>query len=212
MGNQNQSFWSSLPGILTGIATVITAITGLYIAIAGNSVEKDSVAVVETNQQEAHKPSTEQPSVESAQTEITIPAGIVSVTQPKVTGPKVINPKATTLKEATPKEIVPKTIQPEITLPKTVLSQSATLVDCEYFPSVNSIRSLMSWSNHYQQQIVDANGVTARALSSCKKTISYRAQAYCQTPQDREVKQALFETLSLCEAAGIDWTSAVKQD
>ena len=31
--NQKKSFWTSLPGILTGVAAIITAITGLYVAV-----------------------------------------------------------------------------------------------------------------------------------------------------------------------------------
>lgn len=36
MADKAKGFWSSIPGILTGIAAVITATTGLYIAINGN--------------------------------------------------------------------------------------------------------------------------------------------------------------------------------
>lgn len=32
MPNKQKSFWASLPGILTGVAAIITAITGLYLA------------------------------------------------------------------------------------------------------------------------------------------------------------------------------------
>ena len=40
MANQSTGFWSSLQGILTGLAAVITALTGLYLAV------KDDVANV----------------------------------------------------------------------------------------------------------------------------------------------------------------------
>jgi hypothetical protein len=33
------SFWTSLPGILTGLASIITAITGLYIALSENGMQ-----------------------------------------------------------------------------------------------------------------------------------------------------------------------------
>lgn len=36
---EKSGFWSSIPGILTGIAAVITALTGLY-AVIGNSSDK----------------------------------------------------------------------------------------------------------------------------------------------------------------------------
>lgn len=45
--NRKKSFWSTLPGILTGLAAVITAITGLYLAFR-DSPQKDSLAVLES--------------------------------------------------------------------------------------------------------------------------------------------------------------------
>lgn len=35
MAEEQKGFWTSMPGILTGLATVLTAITGLYLAISG---------------------------------------------------------------------------------------------------------------------------------------------------------------------------------
>jgi len=36
MPENNKSFWTTLPGILTGIAAILTAITGLYLALNRN--------------------------------------------------------------------------------------------------------------------------------------------------------------------------------
>lgn len=36
MAEDQKGFWTSMPGILTGLATVLTAITGLYLAISGD--------------------------------------------------------------------------------------------------------------------------------------------------------------------------------
>ncbi len=36
MAAEQKAFWTSMPGILTGLATVVTAITGLYLAISGD--------------------------------------------------------------------------------------------------------------------------------------------------------------------------------
>ena len=36
MADENKNFWMSLPGILTGIAAVLTALTGLFLALSGN--------------------------------------------------------------------------------------------------------------------------------------------------------------------------------
>ena len=37
MSEEQKAFWSSLPGIFTGLATVVTAVTGLYIAVGKQS-------------------------------------------------------------------------------------------------------------------------------------------------------------------------------
>ena len=39
MSDQQQGFWSSIPGILTGLAAVITAVAGLIIAVNGDDPE-----------------------------------------------------------------------------------------------------------------------------------------------------------------------------
>ncbi|GBD97580.1 MAG TPA: hypothetical protein ENG83_03080 [Nitrospirae bacterium] len=39
MAEKRQSFWSSVPGILTGIAAIITALTGFYIAAGSRTVD-----------------------------------------------------------------------------------------------------------------------------------------------------------------------------
>ena len=36
MAEEQQGFWTSMPGILTGLATFMTAITGLYMAVSGD--------------------------------------------------------------------------------------------------------------------------------------------------------------------------------
>lgn len=37
MAEEQKGFWTSIPGILTGLATVLTAITGLYMAMSGDA-------------------------------------------------------------------------------------------------------------------------------------------------------------------------------
>ena len=36
MAEEQKGFWTSMPGILTGLATVLSAITGLYMAVSGD--------------------------------------------------------------------------------------------------------------------------------------------------------------------------------
>ena len=38
------------------------------------------------------------------------------------------------------------------------------------------------------------------------EAIDYRGMAHCKEPNNLGVRQALHETLSLCRAAGIEWT------
>ena len=37
MAEENKNFWSSIPGILSGIAAILTAVTGSYVAISGGT-------------------------------------------------------------------------------------------------------------------------------------------------------------------------------
>ena len=140
MADEEKGFWSSIPGILTGIAAVITATTGLYIAI-GNDLP------------------------------------IKGDTDTSGNGNTGAGNQGTT--------------------------HLQTLVNCELFPTVNTTASLMSWSNHYQEQILSSQDDKTHA---CNKTIDYRGMAHCKEPGNIEVRQALYETLTLCQAAGIEWT------
>ncbi|OUS16160.1 hypothetical protein A9Q88_08365 [Gammaproteobacteria bacterium 50_400_T64] len=153
MADEAKGFWSSIPKILTGIAAVITATTGLYMAINSND------------------------------------AGEGILTPPT---PPLI-PK--------PKDPLPKPGQDEDQKPTQTSLKS--LIDCQLFPTVNTTASLMSWSNHFQEKILsDADDKT----HACNKTIDYRGMAHCKEPGNIEVRQALYETLTLCQAAGIEWT------
>jgi hypothetical protein len=69
----------------------------------------------------------------------------------------------------------------------------------------------MSWSNHYHQQIIEAEGVTGRASHPCNKTIEHRGMAHCKAPYDSEIRQAMLATLTLCRAAGIEWQNIEHQ-
>lgn len=45
VAEKKESFWTTLPGILTGIAALTTAVTGLWVATGPHSTIKDSVVV-----------------------------------------------------------------------------------------------------------------------------------------------------------------------
>ncbi len=124
---EKQAFWTSLPGILTGVAAVITAVTGLYIAIFNFTPEASGGM-----------------------------SGDESINQPmEGDDPLVstsVNTQAGSLKPATAKIKRELNEQDFISFPKT-----GPLVVCENFQTVNTHNSLMSWSNYYHQQIVDGN-------------------------------------------------------
>jgi hypothetical protein len=158
MTDQKQSFWSSVPGILTGIAALITAMTGLYLALNGGNPGS--------------------PERENTQTRVTEEvAGIEPVTSENVS--TVSSPQNKSL---------------------------SSLVDCTHnaFQSPNTVESLMSWSDYYHTQIKAAGGVRGRALDACTQTITYRAQAHCKAEDRLDIRQSLFETLTLCRESGIN--------
>ncbi len=178
MTEKEKSFWSSLPGVLTGIAAVITAITGLYVAISNNQPE----------------PSPQQPPVEKASPKPKPVEPVKPVKSPRVEStpaPASVPPVAQVVKQAE------KTKAP--------FPEVGPLVDCELFPTVNTVTSLMSWSNYYHQQIIAAQGSKGRAASPCNRAIDYRGMAHCKAPDDPEIGRALRETLELCRQAGIEW-------
>ncbi len=172
MLQQVKGFWTSLPGVLTGIAAVITAATGLYIAINSNAVatEKALTPVPLTDHRQASAPI-------NIRTDTVTPLG----------------PEGIAKLEALAQHAYEQ-------LPQTRLKP---LVDCQHFPTVNSTASLMSWSNHYHERIITKQGEQSHA---CNKTIDYRGMAHCKEPNSLEIRQALYETLSLCRAAGIEWS------
>ena len=87
----------------------------------------------------------------------------------------------------------------------TPFPETGPLLECAFFPTVNTLTSLMGWSDHYHRQIIAAAGVKRRATEPCNQTIDFRGMAHCKTPDDLEIRQALLETLTLCRAAGIEW-------
>ena len=155
VSEKQYGFWSTIPGILTGLATLVTAITGLYIAIFSGGQNTTELA------QNGHTRNNT-PVVQS----------------------NIIEPVS---------KAEPATNTSAITLP--------SLVDCKMFPTVNTVESLMGWSNHYHKQIINSGA----SNEACNKTIAYRAQAHCKSQQDLAIRQGLSETLSLCTQAGFDW-------
>ena len=177
MAENARGFWSSIPGILTGIAAVITATTGLYIAINGNGpTTRDDPATPPT------PPPLEEPKDPIPEEPLPKEPGSVSP----------LGAEAIDSIEATAKKKYEKLAQTNL----------KPLVDCELFLTVNSTTSLMSWSNSYQRQILSDSD----KAHACNKTIDYRGMAHCKEPNNLEVRQALYETLTLCRAAGIEWT------
>jgi len=72
------------------------------------------------------------------------------------------------------------------------------IVDCSHpaYQLDNSVRSLMSWSNNYQDQIDQGRNIA----DACAKTLSYRGSANCIDPSDPYVRRALRDTIEICES------------
>ena len=178
--SEKQGFWSSLPGILTGVAAVITALTGLYVAVFNFTGDTPA---------ENPEPAT---SIGNVSTEIggeqDEPVINPLPDSPGFGSPKIVHSKP-------PETLVEKDFA---AFPKT-----GPLVMCEHFPSVNSVNSLMSWSNHYHKKIVE--GHESKPEYSCNKAIGNRGRAHCMEPDNQEIRQALLESLALCRKLGFEW-------
>jgi len=177
MGEQSSGFWTSIQGIFTGIAAVITAITGLYIAINSGDSGSETALTKQT----------------AITTQIPTNTGTIaakSVAVPhQLTSENVIN-NVTSAPQEKRNSPFPK---------------AGPLVDCTLFPTSSSVRSLMRYAKHYHEQIITAEGETSSASRPCNKTIDYLGQAHCKAPYDAKVRRALLATLTLCRAAGIEW-------
>ena len=172
--SEQKGFWSSLPGILTGFAAVITALTGLYIAVlnfTGDTSDENS------------GPGTA--------------AGTPLTGNGKKHDTPVIDPLPDT------KDIIVKAPEQLTEKDFTAFPKTGPLVMCEHFPSVNSIDSLMSWSNHYHKKLVE--GHESNPEYSCNKAIGNRGRAHCMELDNQEIRQALLESLALCRKLGFEW-------
>lgn len=160
------TFWTTLPGILTGLAALLTAMAGVYSVVQDDLPWRNGKETV-TGPTEPDTRDTGKGAV----TGIAVPDGDTPHPPP--------DDGATALKP---------------------------LVDCRLAPYrlENTLRSLMSWSDNYHDQIVAAGGSGGQLLYACQQAISYRGSAHCQAPRDTAIRQALFETLSLCHDKGVD--------
>ena len=184
MSESSPGFWSTFPGILTGIAAVITSATGLYIAISNNNtpdIQSDEHIVIDPGTNKKPDKASEPITTRTEAKEATVKEAIIK----EDSGTKKITVQAV------------KYLRP--------FPSSGALVNCALFPTVNTVKSLMSWSNYYHKQIIDAGGIKTRALGPCSKTIDYRGMAHCKASDDPQIRQAFLETLLLCRKAGIEW-------
>lgn len=183
--SEQQGFWTSLQGILTGIAAVITAITGLYIAVFNNG-DSNAVETVDTSGTTISTPVVK-PNEGSLDQGLKSPV-LIAAQEGK---------KSETVKSS---ETLPKPVNKNLP----AFPETGPLVDCKQFPSVNSITSLMSWSNHYHKKIVE--GHESNPEYSCNHAVGNRARAHCMELDNMEIRQALLESLTLCRRTGFEWT------
>ena len=163
MADGKQSFWTSLPGILTGVAALITALTGL-------------VTVIITN-----LPNNEQ------------------------------KPPAAQEQQQSEPEVKEYLMQSRVNTPPSPAPMLRPLVDCsnEAYKIPNTVRSLMSWSNYFHEQIVEQSKKNDPSMAGrgglrylCEKTLGYRGSAHCHDPDEPTVRVGLSETLNLCKDVG----------
>ena len=179
-----QGFWTSLPGILTGFAAVITALTGLYVAVYNFTPENtDDGQTADT----------------AVITETINPTERSHQEQGLQAGQKTLQVK--TEQSKTVKQINKTDLK--------AFPETGPLVICEDFPSVNRVDSLMSWSNHYHSNIINPRDY--KPEYACDKAIGYRARAHCLQLDNAQIRQRLLETLGLCRKIGFEWHEVTTQ-
>ncbi len=103
------------------------------------------------------------------------------------------NTKMSDVVSINPSEIIIKEEQKHNALPDANLE---SLVDCKQFKTVNTVSSLMSWSDYQQKKVVAAGGTnTDESSRACYKAIDYRSMAHCKEPDNMSIRQSLFETI-----------------
>jgi len=187
---EKQGFWTSLPGILTGLAAFITALTGLYVAVFNfNPTSNDN----KISHPDIFEPADNTPTSDTGDT------------NGEYSDPRLLTSGQITANQTT-EEKTKRTLTEEdfYTFPKTGL-----LVNCDHFPSVNSIDSLMSWSNHYHKEIIEGNEF--KPTYAGNQTSGYRGRAHCMQPENSEIRQALLESLALCRKFNFEWHQVTMQ-
>lgn len=179
MSESSGGFWTTLPGILTGLASVITAVAGLVYALNGG--DPNAPAAVNTP-----------------------PAVTEVLVQPKnPQSPGQALPVNAASQDVSQPENLPSA--PEVS---TVATQHAAVrplppeqsVDCDGKLILdNTVASLMSWSKHYFEEAEKHQG-SASQRYDCEKLLQYRASAWCKDPSVK-IRDALVESLTLCRVS-----------
>jgi len=182
MSETNGSFWTTLPGILTGFASVIAAVTGLVVALNGGDPTADAKVgnpgeVVVTSDAVKGAPS--------------LPALQLHADN----APVAANEKAQTV-AAPAQSFVAATGPTEFNV-----KPLPQVVDCSSDKMLNNtVPSLMSWSKHYFDEAQAHQGSDSQRYD-CEKLLQYRASAWCKEPSPK-IRNALMESLRLCRVNG----------
>jgi len=199
MSEGKGNFWTTLPGILTGLASVITAVAGLVYAMNGgdpaaapgispageaalSSTAVEKAPVIQLNKLVANAANVAaQAPVEQAMVQ----------EQVKMPSQTQAQPQSQAQPQTLPQAVEPSpAIAITIPLEKVVNCNSKRMLN-------NSVDSLMSWSNHYFEE-AQAHQGSASQRSDCEKLLQYRASAWCKDKSEK-ISNALIESLKLCK-------------
>ena len=91
---------------------------------------------------------------------------------------------------------------------KTIKVQKEPDCNNDFFKSTSSPKSLMGWSNRFQEDVVlavehakgnnDTGPILASADRACVKTIQYRGAASCLKPNNTKYRDDLMATVDMC--------------
>jgi len=191
MSEDKGSFWTTMPGILTGVASVIGAVTGLVIALNGGDPDRPDVV----QQQSAMVAQASQLAAGSVASPSASMAGQTNITS------RSIHEPVTQSDQSPAPAPAPKQISPQEPRVATAAAQRPVspeqAVDCNSKIILNnSVGSLMSWSRHYFDE-AQAHQGSASQRYDCEKLLQYRASAWCKD-QSPKIRNALAESLKLC--------------
>lgn len=178
MSESNGSFWSSLPGVLTGIAAVITAVAGL-VAVWPSAGETPATTAEQTV---AIEP---QPTPESN------PPAVVTVES-------TVESNSTKDKPLLARPVAERVVA---NISPAVLTMNKP-IDCSEsrFQPIRdkSVKEMLDTANFYRTKLLEGERGSNMFNRQCQKYFEYQGRAWCQSKEDAFIRDGLLKAMRFC--------------